>query len=105
MKNILTGSFSKEMMIDWKNNDENLLKWREETGLTNFENDKIVSDVLLIGGRPRKRHPHKVTYRLNSNSPRRLLNNDTGGLNKQPLESGQRLNKFLVQCNFMCKTM
>ena len=37
MKNILTGSFSQEMMIDWKNNDENLLKWREETGLTNFE--------------------------------------------------------------------
>ena len=41
-----------------------------------------------------KRHPRKVTYRLKSNSPRRLLNNDTGGLNKQPLESGQILNKL-----------
>ena len=37
MRNILTGNFSEQMMIDWKNNDENLLKWREETGLTNFE--------------------------------------------------------------------
>ena len=48
MKNILTGSFSQEMMIDWKNNDKNLLKWREETGLTNFEkafpSDEIIEN-------------------------------------------------------------
>ena len=46
MKNILTGSFSKEMMIDWKNNDENLLKWREETGLTNFEKASPSDEII-----------------------------------------------------------
>ena len=37
MKNILDGTFSKEMMQDWKNDDIKLLSWRNETGLTNFE--------------------------------------------------------------------
>ena len=37
MKNILDGTFSKEMMQDWKNDDIKLLNWRNETGLTNFE--------------------------------------------------------------------
>jgi len=37
MDDILSGSFSKNMMNDWTNNDYNLLKWREETGDTNFE--------------------------------------------------------------------
>tara|TARA_B100002052_G_scaffold47633_1_gene40574 strand:+ start:2788 stop:4254 length:1467 start_codon:yes stop_codon:yes gene_type:complete len=46
MKNILTGSFSQEMMIDWKNNDENLLKWREETGLTNFEKASPIEEII-----------------------------------------------------------
>ena len=46
MKNILTGSFSQEMMIDWKNNDENLLKWREETGLTNFEKASPSEEII-----------------------------------------------------------
>ena len=46
MKNILTGSFSQEMMIDWKNNDENLLKWREETGLTNFEKASPSDEII-----------------------------------------------------------
>ena len=46
MKNILTGSFSQEMMIDWKNNDENLLKWREETGLTNFEKTSPSDEII-----------------------------------------------------------
>ena len=46
MKNILTGSFSHEMMIDWKNNDENLLRWREETGLTNFEKASPSDEII-----------------------------------------------------------
>jgi len=37
MSDILNGNFSKNMMIDWRNNDINLLKWREDTGKTNFE--------------------------------------------------------------------
>jgi ketol-acid reductoisomerase len=37
MNDILSGDFSKNMMSDWDNNDNNLLKWREETGNTNFE--------------------------------------------------------------------
>lgn len=34
---IITGQFSKNMMIDWDNDDANLLKWRAETGETGFE--------------------------------------------------------------------
>jgi len=34
---IITGVFSSTMMADWDNGDVNLLKWREETALTNFE--------------------------------------------------------------------
>lgn len=34
---IITGHFSKTMMADWDNDDVNLLKWRKETGETNFE--------------------------------------------------------------------
>ena len=37
MDDIMSGNFSKTMMIDWENNDENLLKWRAETGETSFE--------------------------------------------------------------------
>ena len=37
MDDILSGEFSKGMMQDWANNDQNLLKWREETGKTGFE--------------------------------------------------------------------
>lgn len=37
MNDILSGDFSKNMMRDWENNDNKLLKWREETGNTNFE--------------------------------------------------------------------
>ncbi len=46
MKNILSGTFSHEMMIDWKNNDENLLKWREETGLTKFEKASPCEEII-----------------------------------------------------------
>lgn len=35
---IISGEFSKNMMEDWANGDANLLKWREETGQTAFEN-------------------------------------------------------------------
>jgi ketol-acid reductoisomerase len=37
MSDILTGEFSKGMMVDWANNDEKLLTWRAETGETAFE--------------------------------------------------------------------
>jgi len=37
MDDIMSGEFSNEMMLDWKNNDANLLKWRAETGETAFE--------------------------------------------------------------------
>ena len=38
MDDILSGEFSSTMMEDWKNDDYNLLKWREETSKTKFEN-------------------------------------------------------------------
>jgi len=34
---IISGEFSRTMMIDWKNNDKDLLTWREATGKTAFE--------------------------------------------------------------------
>lgn len=37
MDDIMTGHFSKTMMEDWANDDENLLRWRAETGETAFE--------------------------------------------------------------------
>ena len=37
MQDILTGKFSETMMDDWKNDDENLLGWRNATGQTEFE--------------------------------------------------------------------
>ncbi|MFC3122569.1 ketol-acid reductoisomerase [Agaribacter flavus] len=38
---IISGEFSKTMMEDWANGDANLLKWREETGQTGFENAPV----------------------------------------------------------------
>jgi ketol-acid reductoisomerase len=38
MDDIIGGEFSKTMMADWANDDANLLKWRQETGETAFEN-------------------------------------------------------------------
>ena len=38
MDDIMSGDFSKNMMIDWNNNDKNLLLWRAETSKTLFEN-------------------------------------------------------------------
>jgi ketol-acid reductoisomerase len=37
MDDIISGYFSKTMMEDWANNDENLLKWRAYTAETAFE--------------------------------------------------------------------
>ena len=37
MDRILSGEFSRTMMEDWKNDDADLLRWREETGRTAFE--------------------------------------------------------------------
>ncbi|TLU64564.1 ketol-acid reductoisomerase [Thalassotalea litorea] len=37
MDDIIEGEFSKTMMIDWANNDDNLLTWREQTSQTSFE--------------------------------------------------------------------
>lgn len=34
---ILSGEFSRTMMADWANNDDNLLTWRRQTGETGFE--------------------------------------------------------------------
>jgi ketol-acid reductoisomerase len=38
MDDIMDDTFSSTMMEDWANDDINLLKWREETGLSAFEN-------------------------------------------------------------------
>ena len=37
MNDIMSGHFSKTMMEDWANNDQNLHTWRAETGETSFE--------------------------------------------------------------------
>ncbi|MCL1076256.1 ketol-acid reductoisomerase [Shewanella dokdonensis] len=37
MDDIISGEFSRVMMEDWANGDANLLKWREETNSTGFE--------------------------------------------------------------------
>ena len=41
MEDIITGEFSKIMMEDWSNSDQNLLSWRNATGETEFEITKI----------------------------------------------------------------
>ena len=43
---IMTGEFSRTMMIDWANDDANLLKWREETAETGFEKE-VACDVEI----------------------------------------------------------
>lgn len=43
---IISGEFSKTMMEDWANGDANLLKWREETGETAFENAPKVENNI-----------------------------------------------------------
>lgn len=46
MDDIMTGHFSKTMMEDWANDDENLLGWRAATGETAFEKTPATSDKI-----------------------------------------------------------
>jgi len=46
MDHILSGHFSQNMMEDWKNNDENLLKWRGASAETAFEKTPGVEEVF-----------------------------------------------------------
>jgi len=43
---IISGEFSKTMMEDWAKGDANLLKWREETGQSGFENAPVVENTI-----------------------------------------------------------
>ncbi|WP_044402708.1 ketol-acid reductoisomerase [Lacinutrix sp. Hel_I_90] len=43
MDDIISGHFSKTMMEDWANDDENLLKWRAATGETAFEKTPLTT--------------------------------------------------------------
>lgn len=48
MDDIISGDFSQNMMLDWANNDVNLLKWRKQTQQSAFENaphsDAIITE-------------------------------------------------------------
>ena len=46
MDDIMSGKFSSTMMEDWSNGDENLLKWRAETGETAFEKTKATKNEI-----------------------------------------------------------
>ncbi|MBZ2279113.1 ketol-acid reductoisomerase, partial [Buchnera aphidicola] len=47
MNDIISGSFSTEMMQDWNNNDKKLLNWRMKIKKTSFENSKISHKKIL----------------------------------------------------------
>lgn len=44
---ILSGHFSRTMMQDWANNDDNLLTWRAQTGETAFEKTPIDQNAAI----------------------------------------------------------
>ncbi|MDG2396089.1 MAG: ketol-acid reductoisomerase [Flavobacteriaceae bacterium] len=46
MDEIMSGHFSKTMMEDWNNDDQNLLKWRAKTAETKFEKTKITNQEI-----------------------------------------------------------
>jgi len=46
MDDIMSGKFSKTMMEDWANDDADLLKWREETGKTAFEQSTSTDQTI-----------------------------------------------------------
>jgi len=46
MDDIIEGEFSKTMMKDWSNNDQNLLKWREQTASSSFEQAADTNDEI-----------------------------------------------------------
>jgi ketol-acid reductoisomerase len=43
---IIDGTFSRTMMEDWANDDANLLKWREETGQSSFEQSPESDEII-----------------------------------------------------------
>ncbi len=45
MDNIISGEFSLVMMEDWANDDANLLRWRTETGETDFEAVEAAGEI------------------------------------------------------------
>ena len=47
MDDIMSGKFSKTMMEDWVNDDADLLKWREETSQTAFEQSTSTDHDIL----------------------------------------------------------
>ncbi len=46
MDRIITGEFSSEMMKDWANDDNDLLRWREETNAHAFEKSTPTTDEI-----------------------------------------------------------
>ena len=46
MDNIISGNFSKTMMLDWSKDDVNLLSWREATGKTAFERTPLTIENI-----------------------------------------------------------
>ncbi|MDA7694256.1 ketol-acid reductoisomerase [Flavobacteriaceae bacterium] len=46
MDDIMSGHFSKTMMVDWANDDKNLLSWRAATGETAFEKTPIIDQEI-----------------------------------------------------------
>ena len=46
MDNILDGDFSATMMKDWEAGDKDLLRWREETNKSRFENTEVTSKEI-----------------------------------------------------------
>jgi ketol-acid reductoisomerase len=46
MDNIMSGYFSEVMINDWGNNDQDLFKWRNETGETAFEKTPISTEHI-----------------------------------------------------------
>jgi len=48
MEEIMSGEFSKKMMLDWDKDDYDLLKWREETGQTMFEKTSSIQKDISV---------------------------------------------------------
>jgi ketol-acid reductoisomerase len=46
MDDIISGHFSETMMLDWANDDKNLLRWRAATGETAFEKTAATTDEI-----------------------------------------------------------
>lgn len=46
MDDIISGEFSRTMMVDWANDDKNLLTWREQTRESGFEQAPASAEVI-----------------------------------------------------------